>query len=109
MRTIQGVSDGDESPRLLDVEVRGDEVFLSIHPPENERAGQDILVPCGALREAVSAGEGRLSGVSPVRRDPKECEVERRPEGLRVKVHPASGKGGWWVLVRPSDLQAALA
>ncbi len=109
MPTLHGVSDGTEVARDLEVEDRGAEVLLSVHPPGNTGSGQDILVPRESLLGAVRAGEGRISGVSPVQRTPKECVIERRPEGLRIQVHPASGLGSWWVVVRPVELEAALA
>src|SRR5438309_437304 len=108
MRTLQGFSDDAEVPRILDVESHGSEILLWTHPPGNRQSGQDILVPRAALAEAVRSGAGQVAGVSPVRRSPKICEVERRPEGLRVMIYPRSGKGAWWVLVAVAELEAAI-
>lgn len=108
MPVIQGLSDGDEVPRLIEVEPRGADVWLWVHPAASTRSGQDILVPRAELTDALRRGEGRVAGVSPVRRTPKVCEVERRPEGLLVKVHPESGKGSWWVTVPAGAVEAAL-
>lgn len=107
MPVLQGLSDGDDVPRELEVEVRGSEVYLFAHPPGNTQSGQEILVPLAALRGAIrAAGATEIAGVSPVRRTPKVCEVEQRPEGLRLQIHPQSRKGSWWVLVRLADLRA---
>jgi hypothetical protein len=108
MPTLQGLSDGDEVPRVLDVEPHGRDIILRVHTGSGSQSGQDILLLRGELEAAVRRGVGRVEGVSPVRRTPKVCEVERRPEGVRFQIHPASGKGSWWVVVPAAAVDAVL-
>jgi len=84
--TIQGVSDGVEKPRDLDIDVRSEQCLLWIHPPGKKGSGQKI-VPNAALLTAIQAGNGHIDGASPVRGSPKKCLIERRPEGLRVQIY----------------------
>lgn len=106
MVTLRGLSYRREVLRLLEVERRGPEVYLHIHRPGTE--AQEILVPRPELLEAIRQGGGELAGFSPARRTPKECLIESRPEGLRLRIHSESRKGAWSILVRQTELNAAL-
>ena len=108
MRTLRGVSDDSEEPRDLDVEIRGSEIYLYVHPRGNLKSGKKTLVQSSALQTAFANQNGVISGVSPTRRYPMECAIELRPEGLLVKIQPLSQKSSWWVIIRPADLTGAL-
>jgi hypothetical protein len=107
MQTLSGISVGGEGARELEVERRDDEVYLYLHPPGNRQSGQEIVVNRKALIDAVRGDGGRLDGTSPTQGNPKECIVERRPDGLCLQIHPTSGLSSWWIVVREAELAAA--
>jgi hypothetical protein len=108
MHTLHGFST-DELPRDLDVEVRGDQVYLYMHPPGNDEAGQKILVlvPKAQLLHAVRSYSVRIEGKAPKRGNAKACVVTAIPAQIEIAIHTPSAE--WWMIVKRQDLEAALA
>ena len=77
----------------------------SNHKLKGSRKSAKFVVPAAVLvlDDAIILRNG--DGQTPI----KDFEVDSRPEGLRFKIHPESGKGSWWVLVRTPEVEAALA
>lgn len=55
MIRLQGVSPGNTRrvAREVDFELRGDQVSIYVHPPNNEQDGQQILVSRAEFEQAV--------------------------------------------------------
>src|SRR4051794_25690426 len=105
MQRIEGCSVQGE-PRSLDIEVRGCEVYLYVHPSNEESiSGQEILVPLDKLREAIRPRSVCLAGFSPERRNPKHCEVAI--DKVTISIHTENKE--WWVEVSRAKLEQALA
>jgi hypothetical protein len=104
MQAIQGAS-FETLARALDVEVRGSEVYLFVHPPGAE-SGSRIVIPLAELREAVRPRRIQIMGKAPQGADAKTCEVTLIPEHVALEIKTSATQ--WWITVRRQDLEAAL-
>jgi hypothetical protein len=105
MPTIQGVSD-DGSSRSLDVENRGAEVYLFMHPPNNRGVGQKILIRTDALRNAIRSQRTGIAGCTPARRQSKLCRITAIPDRIEISIQTTTVE--WWMEVSRTDLERAL-
>ncbi|WP_422927546.1 hypothetical protein [Singulisphaera sp. PoT] len=111
IETIDGESYEGEL-RLLDIAVRGDKAHLCMRIPTNEdldpdsESKREIVVPLEQFRQAIQPHRFQIAGVTPIKRNPKNCAIETAWVTITIEGGPNSKP--WEISVRRGEIEEKL-
>jgi hypothetical protein len=107
MFTLTGNAPDGDTPREIDFDLDGDRLRIHIHPPDNARAGESIVLNANSFREAVRSTEFTLSGTSAYG-EQRQIAFSLRQD-MNICITPAGqDEDGWEVDVNMDQLRNAL-